>query len=106
MLLGLGAVLSAIGFVQMRWIDEVAKAQRQHAATAIQTAVARFTSDFDAEITRAHLAFEIPGLEPDTPAGLGTRLAIWRELAPYPKLILDVTLTKTSPAAVRHEESL
>ena len=42
-LLVLGTILSAIGFVQIRWIEDVAQAQRQHAAAVIQAAVARFT---------------------------------------------------------------
>lgn len=97
-LLVLGAVLSAIGFVQMRWIDEVAKAQRQHAAAAIQASVVRFASDFDTEITRVHIAFGNPGLGSDAAAALRYRFTVWRELAPYPKLVSDVKLAETARA--------
>ena len=95
-LLVLGAILSAIGFVQIRWIEDVAKAQRQHAAAEVQAAVAKLTSDFDTEITRVHVAFESPGLASDPPTALRDRFAMWRDLAPNPKLVSDVTLLEAA----------
>ena len=90
-LLVLSALIFAIGFLQIRWIDEVAKAQRERAAAAIQASVATFTSDFDMEITRVHVAFETANPTADPEAALRHRLALWRELAPYPRLVLRAT---------------
>src|SRR5712691_7043372 len=90
-LLGLCVALSAIGFVQFRWIDEVARAQREHAVAALHASVARFTSAFDTEIARIHFTFQVP--VPGQSAETGTpqyRLRKWRELAPYPRLISEV----------------
>jgi hypothetical protein len=93
---GLCVVLCAIGFVQFRWIDEVARAQRERAFAALHASLARFTSDFDTEIARIHFTFQIPvpGESTDTEAALQYRLGKWRELAPYPRLISEVKVMK------------
>jgi len=96
-LLGLCAVLSAIGYVQFRWIDEVARAQREHAIAALHASLARFTSEFDTEVARIHFAFQVPmpGRSADMAAVVQYRLRRWRELAPYPRLISDVKVTES-----------
>jgi signal transduction histidine kinase len=100
-LLVLWAVLSAIGFVQIRWIEEVAGAQRQHAVAALQASVIRFASDFDTEITRVHVAFETPSPGSDATAAWRYRFTMWRESAPYPKLVSEVNLMEAERAAAR-----
>src|SRR3954463_1698114 len=96
-LLGLCVVLSAIGFGQFRWIDEVARAQRERAVAALHASLTRFTSDFDTEIARIHFAFQVP--VPGQSEGMDTALQYrwrkWRELAPYPRLISDVKLLES-----------
>src|SRR6266404_9100145 len=98
---GLCFVLSGIGFVQLRWIDEVAKAQRERALGAIQAGVARFASAFDGEITRVHLAFETPSPSSDAAAVLRHRFTMWREMAPYPRLVSEVKLVEVPRAPGR-----
>jgi signal transduction histidine kinase len=92
----LGAILSAIGIVQIRWIEDVATAQRQHAAAVVRAAAERFTSDFDTEITRVHVAFETPSLASDALEALQHRFTMWRDLAPYPKLVSEVKLVEAA----------
>ncbi|MBI2685788.1 MAG: HAMP domain-containing histidine kinase [Acidobacteria bacterium] len=96
-LLGLCVVLSAIGFVQYRWIDEVAGAQRERAVAALNASVSRFRSDFDAEIARIHFTFQVPvpGQSSDIAAAMQYRLRKWRELAPYPRLIAEVQVVES-----------
>src|SRR5258708_2627454 len=88
-LLGLCVALSAIGFVQFRWIDEVAKAQRERAVAALQASVTRFATEFDAEITRAHFAFQfpVPGQSSDAATALRDRLAKLRGFGPPAPLV-------------------
>src|SRR6266851_1402615 len=96
-LLGLCVALSAIGFVQFRWIDEVARAQREHAVAALHASVSRFTSDFDTEIARIHFTFQVPGpgQSMDMDSALQYRLRKWRELAPYPRLVSQVKVVES-----------
>src|SRR5262249_34849769 len=98
-LLGLCVVLTAIGFVEFRWIDEVARAQREHAVAALHASVTRFASDFDTELARIHFTFQIPmparGMDVD--AAVQYRLRKWRELAPYPRLISQVQVKMVEP---------
>ncbi|HYZ82771.1 MAG TPA: HAMP domain-containing sensor histidine kinase, partial [Bryobacteraceae bacterium] len=85
-----------IGFVQLRWIEQVAKAQRDSALGAIQAGVSRAASTFDHEITRIHIAFETPNPSSDAAAVLRDRFAMWRAVAPYPGLVSEVKLVETA----------
>src|SRR5438067_5662645 len=62
LLLALLALLPVMAFVQYRWIGQVSEAARQRAKARLENSVEQLITEFDAEITRAHMAFwQIPG---------------------------------------------
>ena len=87
-------VLSALALVQYRWIDQLAEAQRERAKENLTAALSNVESDFDIEITRAFVAFQVPLSNLDYPE----RYKEWTQHAPYPRLIRGVYITETGQA--------
>jgi hypothetical protein len=57
LLLALLALLPVMAFVQYRWIGQVSEAAQQRAKARLENSVEQLITEFDAEITRAHLTF-------------------------------------------------
>jgi len=74
--------------MQYRWIDQLAKAQRQRTRANLSAALSGVESDFDIEITRAFLAFQIPFSN----VSYADRYEEWLRDAPYPGLVRGVYL--------------
>ena len=53
-------LLCTLAVLQHRWIDQLAEAQRQGAKASLSAALSNVESDFDIEITRAFVAFQVP----------------------------------------------
>ena len=98
LLLGLLALLPGMAFLQYRWIGQVSDAARERAKTRLQNSVEQLVTEFDAEITRAHMAFwTIPGSESEGAAERFTdRYREWHRLAPYPQLIREAYVIDTT----------
>jgi two-component system sensor histidine kinase SenX3 len=79
-------VLCALGLTQYHWINQVTDAQRQTAKANLTAALSDFESDFDGEITRAVLAFQVPSPSLD----YSERYRAWLRYATYPNLIRGV----------------
>ena len=95
LLLGLLALLPGMAYMQYRWIGQVSDAARERAKTRLENSVEQLVTEFDAEVTRAHLAFWLmPGSDPEQDAfeRFATRYREWTRLAPYPQLIHDAYL--------------
>src|SRR5205085_7975098 len=86
LLLALLALLPVMAFFQYQWIGQVSDAARQRAKARLETSVEHLITEFDSEITRAHMAFwPTPGeVEPAT-ARFAQRYREWQRLAPYPQ---------------------
>jgi signal transduction histidine kinase len=97
LLLALLALLPVMAFEQYRWINQVSDAAHQRAKARLENSVEQLVTEFDAEITRAHMAF---WTMPREPAAVSERFAEryqeWNRLAPYPQLIRDIYLIETS----------
>jgi two-component system sensor histidine kinase SenX3 len=88
-------VLCALALVQYRWIDQIAEAQRQRAQENLTAALSDVESDFDIEITRAFVAFQIPFANLE----YSERYREWLQHAPYPRLIRGVYIAEARQTA-------
>jgi signal transduction histidine kinase len=79
--------LIALAVAQFRWIDEVNRAERQHAIVGLNAALSSLKTEFDLEVTRALAVFELPVSET---SDYTMRYTEWLHLAPYPKTLLGV----------------
>ena len=97
LLLALLALLPVMAFEQYRWINQVSDAAHQRAKARLENSVEQLVTEFDAEITRAHMAFWTLPREPaEVSARFAERYQDWNRLAPYPQLIRDIYLIETS----------
>jgi len=85
-------VLGALAWLQFRWIDRVAQAERDRAKRDLASAVSNFERDFDLEITRVVALFEFPAFHPKE---YSERYKQWLRLAPYPNIIRGVYVLDT-----------
>jgi signal transduction histidine kinase len=96
LLLALLALLPVMAFVQYQWIGQVSEAARQRAKARLENSLEHLITEFDAEITRAHMTFwQMPGEPSPASARFSRRYQEWNRLAPYPHLIRDVYLIET-----------
>lgn len=100
-------ILLALGFVQYKWIDQLTEAQRQRTEANLTAALSNIESDFDIEITRAFVAFQVPVSNLSN----AEHYEEWRRHAPYPNLIRGVYITEagktgTPPKPVIPDEPL
>jgi Osmosensitive K+ channel histidine kinase len=97
LLLALLALLPVMAFEQYRWINQVSDAAHQRAKARLENSIEQLVTEFDAEITRAHMAFWTMPREPAAaPLRFAERYQEWNTLAPYPQLIHSIYLIETS----------
>jgi signal transduction histidine kinase len=98
-LVGVMAIVALLGYQQYRWIVRVAKAEAQTNREKLAGSLKGFASDFDTEITRAHLAFA--GLAGPSPTEVRQkaeeRLQVFRNLSEYSGLIASVDVGEGLP---------
>ena len=95
-LLGLIALLATL---QYRWLGQVSAAERERMKTNLASRAAAFAQEFDRELTRAYLTFQID----PAPQGqnLAARVAGRHELwtaSRYPKIVKEVYLVPRTAA--------
>lgn len=82
----LTAALIVLGTLQYRWIGQMAEAERQRMRTAIDFAAHHYADEFDHELTRMFLAFQLP--MPDATADhLLHRYDEWAAAARDPRIV-------------------
>jgi two-component system, OmpR family, sensor histidine kinase SenX3 len=93
-LLGLLALLAML---QYRWLGTISDAEREQMKATLNTRASDFAKDFDRELTRAHLLFQLEPVQEETSiAGrLGARYDRWQSTARYPRMIQDVFVVAT-----------
>jgi signal transduction histidine kinase len=85
----LTAALIVLGTLQYRWIGDLANAERQRMRAGIEFAAHHFSDEFDHELTRMFLAFQLP--MPDATADhLLHRYDEWSAAARDPKIVRAV----------------
>src|SRR5512132_1512509 len=89
--LALLALIVLLATLQYRWLGRISDAEREGMRSALNTRADGFARDFDGEITRAYLLFQ---LEPQSTDNLATRVLTryerWHSTARYPHMVKDV----------------
>src|SRR5690349_18246690 len=95
-LLGLIALLATL---QYHWLGQVSAAERERMQSTLSTQATAFAADFDKELTRAYLSFQLDALSDGTnlAAQLAERYEMWHSRSRYPRLIKDVYLVPRDP---------
>jgi signal transduction histidine kinase len=90
-LLGLILLLATL---QYRWLGQISGAERDRMTANLNTRAAAFGQDFDRELTRAYLLFQLDPMQMDqgAAAGMGVRHERWQATARFPRMIKDVYL--------------
>jgi signal transduction histidine kinase len=96
-LLGLILLLATL---QYRWLGQISGAERERMTAMLNTRATAFGEDFDRELTRAYLLFQLDPMQGEqSPAGgLGTRHDRWQATGRFPRMIKDVYLVPSSGA--------
>ncbi len=88
-LLGLIALLATL---QYRWLGQVSAAERERMKTNLAARAIGFAQDFDREITRAYLLFQLDTIRDRS--NIATQVAErhdrWQATSRYPRLVKDV----------------
>lgn len=95
---GLMAVLATL---QYKWLGRISDAERDRMSATLNTRAHAFAEDFDRELTRAYLLFQVdPGTEQGHAAArLSMRYDRWHATARFPRLIRGVYLVSATEAA-------
>jgi signal transduction histidine kinase len=85
-------LFAALATLQYRWLGEVSEAERERMRATLRTRTSDFSREFDAELTRVFIAFQIDRdrLDADAAAALGDAYAKWRAAAATPSLVRGV----------------
>jgi signal transduction histidine kinase len=87
------ALLLVLGGLQLRWLRQVAAADRQRLRAGVRSGLEALARDFDGEISRVWLAFApVAPRSPDPEADLLRLWQRWRETAPDPDLVARLVL--------------
>jgi signal transduction histidine kinase len=85
-LLGLIGLLATL---QFHWLGQISDAERDRMRATLETGASAFARDFDSELTRAYLLFQIDplGSAEDLPIGFAARYDRWHATSKYPRLV-------------------
>jgi signal transduction histidine kinase len=88
-LLGLIALLATL---QYRWLGQVSDAERERMRASLAGRATGFAQDFDREITRAYLTFQLEAVTDaaNLAASAGERFDRWQGTSRYPRIVKDV----------------
>ena len=85
-------LFAALATFQYRWLGEVSEAERERMRATLRTRVSDFSREFDAELTRVFIAFQMDRdrLDADAAAALGGAYAKWQAATAAPSLVRGV----------------
>jgi signal transduction histidine kinase len=89
-------LLAILATLQYRWLGEVSEAERERMRASLRTRATEFAQEFDAEITRAYVAFHVGSdqLDVDAVAALADAYARWQGNARIPALVSAVYMAE------------
>jgi hypothetical protein len=90
------ALLPLLAVLQFRWLGEVSQAERDRMQASLKTAITNFSQDFDRELTRAYMTFQLDSrTQRDRDwQDYARRYDQWMQAAPYPQLVSGVYLAE------------
>src|SRR3954453_9369146 len=82
------ALILLLATLQYKWLGQISGADRERMTALLNTRARAFSEDFDRELTRAYLLFQLDPMPGDeSPAGgLGTRHDRWEATGRYPRM--------------------
>jgi len=85
-------LLAALATLQHRWLGEVSEAERERMRAGLRTRASAFSQEFDTELTRVFLAFQMDAdlLDRDPAAALGDAYDRWRGAASAPAIVSGI----------------
>jgi signal transduction histidine kinase len=85
-------LLATLATLQYRWLGEVSQAEGERMRANLKTRAADLAQEFDREITRTYVAFQIaaPDFDADPPAALAAAYTRWQSAAPSRSLLQGV----------------
>src|SRR5215208_1802524 len=88
------ALLPLLAVLQFRWLGEVSRAERECMQASLKTAVSNFSQDFDREMTRAYLSFQMDAsaLHDRDWNAYAKRYDAWLQASLYPQLVSAIFL--------------
>ena len=89
-------LLAVLATLQYRWLGEVSEAERERMRASLRTRASDFTQEFDGELTRTYLAFQVGSeqLDGDAAAALADAYARWQSTTRIPGLVRAVYLAE------------
>jgi signal transduction histidine kinase len=88
------ALIVLLATLQYKWLGRISDAEREGMRSALNSRATAFARDFDAELTRAYLLFQIdPQAIQSLSARVGIRYDRWQATARYPRLVKDIYVT-------------
>jgi signal transduction histidine kinase len=90
------ALVPLLAVLQYRWLGQVSEGEREIMRANLRAAAARFGQDFDRELTRAYLAFQMSAevAQAEQEHNYARRYELWMATAPHPKLIREIFLAQ------------
>jgi two-component system sensor histidine kinase SenX3 len=89
--LALLGVLALLATLQYKWLGRISDAERDRTRATLNTRASGFAQDFDGELTRAYLLFQV---DPQAAENLASRVTVrydrWQVTARYPRMIKEV----------------
>ena len=85
-------LLAALATLQHRWLGEVSEAERERMRAGLRTRASAFSQEFDTELTRVFLAFQMDAdlLDRDPAAALGDAYDRWHGAASAPAIVSGI----------------
>jgi signal transduction histidine kinase len=91
----LAAALAVTAALQYRWIGELSDIERDRLGVSVEATARQFASDFDAEVSRLHFAFQRGGGPVANAAdAIADSYREWRERAGEPRMLAAVYLVE------------
>jgi signal transduction histidine kinase len=92
----LTVLLATLAAFQYRWLGEVSEAERERMRASLRTRASEFTQEFDAELTRVYIAFQLDRdrLDADPASAIAAAYMRWRSSAASPALVRGVYLAE------------
>ena len=86
------ALLGLLATLQYRWLGQVSRGERERMQTSLRVGAAHFSQDFNREITRVFLSFQMDSemLREKDGGDFAARVEKWNTGSPYPRLVGDL----------------
>src|SRR5262249_11469066 len=89
---GLLGLIGLLATLQYHWLGQISEAERERMSVTLQASASGFAEDFDRELNRAYLLFQIGPLTSDesVPSQIAARYDRWQATSRFPRMIKDL----------------